>query len=133
MALWYSTLEVAPHLAPEYIQSQDQIITDDRKPTPERRICRLRVTTFWLCLALVAVLLLALVGGVVGGVLGSRHSSTDNSPSTSTTLSMSSSTVASSSTSTASSTSSTNTPIPSAVPSNECPGSDRKSTRLNSS
>jgi uncharacterized membrane protein YsdA (DUF1294 family) len=75
MAPLHSTLEVVPHLAPEYIQPQDQIITEDRERTPERRICGLRVTTFWLCLALVTVLLLALVGGTVGGVLGSRYSS----------------------------------------------------------
>jgi hypothetical protein len=75
------TLEVTLHLAPEYIQLQDQIITDDCKRTPERLIYRLRVTTFWLSLALGAVLLLALVGGVVGSILGFRHSSVDGSPS----------------------------------------------------
>jgi hypothetical protein len=70
----YSTLEVAPHDAPQYIQPYSQIIHEDRNIITERRICGLRVTTFWLSLALVFVLLLAVIGSTIGGVLASRHS-----------------------------------------------------------
>lgn len=71
----YSTLEVTLHDAPQCIEPYSQIIHKDRKSNTERHICRPRITIFWLSLALIFVLLLAVIGSIIGGVLASRDSS----------------------------------------------------------
>lgn len=48
---------------------------NEKEQSQSRRICGLRVVTFWLALALVVVIILAAVGGGVGGALANNNSS----------------------------------------------------------
>ena len=74
----YSDLEVAKHLKDERYNGEQgpNVPVSDPQKKP-RRICGLRVVTFWLALALSIVILVGAVGGGVGGGLASSSSNND--------------------------------------------------------
>ncbi|KAI9722683.1 MAG: hypothetical protein M1812_001614 [Candelaria pacifica] len=59
---------------------RDEYIHNEEPPPPSRTICGLRPATFWLALALGAVIIIAAVGGGVGGSLAAKRSSSKPTP-----------------------------------------------------